>query len=58
VVSETVHMVGGIPMDAYDPALARSSSDQCWPIRDNLRNFFLSPSAEVLSFFQQLRETV
>src|ERR1043166_2460364 len=26
--------------------------------RDNLRNFFLSPPAEMLSFFQQLREAV
>jgi hypothetical protein len=27
-------------------------------IRDNLRNFFLSPPAEMLSFLQQLREAV
>jgi hypothetical protein len=36
-----------------------SSSDPCpeWrSIRDNLRNFFLSPPAEMLSFLQQLRE--
>jgi hypothetical protein len=26
--------------------------------RDNLRNFFLSPQAEMLSFLQQLREAV
>src|ERR1051325_2243744 len=28
----------------------------CIPTVDNLRNFFLTPTAEVLSFFQQLRE--
>jgi len=28
------------------------------PIRDTLRNFFLSPPAEMLSFWQQLREAV
>jgi hypothetical protein len=27
-------------------------------IRDNLRNFFLSPPAEMLSFLQRLREAV
>ena len=27
-------------------------------IRDNLRNFFLSPPAEMLSFLQQLREAL
>jgi hypothetical protein len=27
-------------------------------IRDNLRNFFLSPPAEMLSFFQQLRKAI
>jgi hypothetical protein len=27
-------------------------------IRDNLRNFFLSPPAEILSFFPQLREAI
>ena len=29
-----------------------------WAILDNLRNFFLSPSAEMLSFFQQLRRVL
>ena len=27
-------------------------------IRDNLRNFFLSPPAEMISFLQRLREAV
>ena len=39
-------------------ATGNSSSDPCpeWrAIRDNLRNFFLTPRTEMLSFFQQLR---
>jgi hypothetical protein len=38
-----------------------SSSDLCpeWrAILDNLRNFFLSPTPEMLSFLQHLREAV
>jgi hypothetical protein len=32
--------------------------NEWWAILDNLRNFFLSPPTEMLSFLQQLREAV
>jgi hypothetical protein len=42
------------PLDLFPATFAIS-----WrSIRDNLRNFFLSPPAEMLSLLQQLREAV